>query len=394
MAIRVRCKCGRSLKISSKLADKHLNCPACARPFRIPAEKFAAAVEKRATAQGGAPAGTASPADPVPASLDDELGAVGPGLIDFSQSDVLTLEDDPPPAAEVAAPAALTLVDAPNEVAYAADPTARIAGSRRVSNPISGPQRRFWPDVATSFIYPVKGVHNVITLAVAFVVSAVGDAGSQVQFGLLGIFIQFSLFVIIGGWFASMYLSVIQETATGSEDLPGLSLEGGWWDDILVPAFRFIGAFALVLAPAFLLAIAGAAGLVPVAIAELTPIWFFGGLFLLPMSLMLFSFHAASAMFRIDLVLTTIARTILPYLSIWGILLLVSMIIAAARGSASLVGTLIGVKLATISAGGFLGGLLGRIALSWISIYFSLVAMRTIGLYYLHFKRRFAFVME
>lgn len=388
MAIRVRCKCGKSLKISSKLADTKIACPACARSFRIPAEKFSPASQ----CPRGEPA-LSDAAAPAPMSLDDELAASVSGPIDFSQSDVLNLlEDDPVPAGGDAA--ALTVLDAPQQMAYAADPTAKIAAARRPTDPIAGPQRGFWADVGVSFIYPVKGVSNMITLAVIFFVSAIGDLVSQIQMGLLGLFIRFACFVVIGGWFASVYFAVIQETATSSEDLPGLSLEDGWWDGILVPAFRFVGAMGLVLLPAMLLVLLSAMGRVPSSIASLAPIWFFGGVFLLPMSLMLFSFQAGATMLRIDLVLVTIAKTILPYLSIWGILLFVSCVIALARGGATVLGQLIGVSMSSISAGGFLGGLAGRILLSWVGVYFTLVGMRTIGLYYLHFKRRFVFVME
>lgn len=390
MAIRVRCKCGKSLKISSKLADKKIACPECKHSFRIPAEKFAAMAGPAAPVPAAPPA---TPIDPMPASLDDEIAAAGSGMIEFTQSDAL-LDLIGEPAPGEAAPTALTLEELPAEVGYATDPTARIQGARRPSDPISGPQRGFFADVLTSFIYPVKSVNNLVTLAIIFVVSAIGDATSQMQMGLLGLFVRLACALIIGGWFASLYFAVIQETATGSEDLPGLTLEDGWFDGVIVPAFRYIGAIALVLLPAIGLTFFNAMGWIPSSVASLIPIWFFGGVFLLPMSMMLFSFRSASTMFRIDLVLATIAKTILPYLSIWGILLLVSFVIVLAKGGASVLGTLIGVSMTSMSPTAFLGGLLGRVILSWIGVYFTLVGMRTIGLYYLHFKRRFVFVME
>lgn len=43
MALRVKCRCGKALNISAKFAGKKLACPNCKHPFRIPAERFAAA---------------------------------------------------------------------------------------------------------------------------------------------------------------------------------------------------------------------------------------------------------------------------------------------------------------------------------------------------------------
>ncbi len=108
MALRVKCKCGKSLKVSSKLADKKVSCPGCQRPFRIPAAKFEArrakAAASRRAASGSAgksPARSRPPApqpfnDPasaaraVPASLDDDLLNDLSGDYDESQSDILT----------------------------------------------------------------------------------------------------------------------------------------------------------------------------------------------------------------------------------------------------------------------------------------------------------------
>lgn len=394
MAIRVRCKCGKSLKISSRHADKRIACPGCQRPFRIPAEKFRSA---GSPSGGGNATQKVSPPDsvgasaPVPVSLDEELA--GSGLIELSSSGLGDLVDHATGAGD-GPMEALTILESPQQVSYAPDRTARIQSTRRGADPIEGPKRGFWSDVLVSFIYPVKGVSNLVTLVIIFVVSAIGESSSQLQMGLLGAFIQFWLFVIMFGWFASIYFGVIQETATGSEDLPGLNLEDGWWDGILMPAFRYLGAIGLVLLPAICLTIASGMGWVPSFVASLIPIWFIGGVFLLPMSFLLFSFQAAGTMLRIDLVLATIAKTILPYLAMWAILLVVSCIILIARGGSAMLGTMVGVSMPSISANQFLAGLGGRILLSWIGIYFTLVAMRTIGLYYLHFKKRFVFVME
>lgn len=98
MTLRVTCKCGSQLKLTPAHADKVIKCPSCARKFRVPAAKFAAAAQKRASAPVGHRADEPSrrptkaeakqqiiaeassinilnedQADPTPASLDDDL---------------------------------------------------------------------------------------------------------------------------------------------------------------------------------------------------------------------------------------------------------------------------------------------------------------------------------
>lgn len=403
MAIRVRCKCGKSLKISSKLADKRIACPACARPFRIPAAKFAAAQQKAAekakptgkSSQGDAapPTKPEAPADPLPANLDDELAAAGSGLIDFSQSDVLNLIDEPPPppATEVAT-APLTIADAPQQVSYAADPTGRIAGPRRLSDPISEPKRSFWKDAFVSFIYPAHTANNAITLAVIFFFGAIEAflASIPMPMCIVGVPI-----LIIKCWFASLYFSVIRETAAGSEDLPGLSLEGGWFEAILVPALKYVGAFAVVFFPFVVMSILSATGVLPPSLHYLLPILFMAGVFMVPMSCLLFALEVPGALLKLHVVLTTIAKTILPYLAMWLMLALILVaLMSVSVGGNLMLGMLFPKGWLTTSVRTFAATIAGRVVVALLGVYLMIVAMRVIGLYYLHFKRRFAFVME
>jgi hypothetical protein len=67
MALRITCQCGKSLKVSSKLADKKLVCPGCKKVFSIPAAKFKTAAAPHApAAKAPAAPGAARPAPPVP----------------------------------------------------------------------------------------------------------------------------------------------------------------------------------------------------------------------------------------------------------------------------------------------------------------------------------------
>src|SRR5205814_2395851 len=84
--------------------------------------------------------------------------------------------------------------------------------------------------------------------------------------GILGIGILCgSLFCrfIVFGWIRSMYLTVVVDTAAGSEDLPSIRIEDGLWEDVFKPAFRYIGAYACALLPTALYLIASSLGIVP-----------------------------------------------------------------------------------------------------------------------------------
>ncbi len=94
MALRIKCKCGKSLKVSSKLADKKLLCPGCNRAFRIPAEKFKEAPDDAPAkvAANKKPAAPKPPAEapmPAPVELD-----ILPEKIDWSSGDLSVSQSD------------------------------------------------------------------------------------------------------------------------------------------------------------------------------------------------------------------------------------------------------------------------------------------------------------
>ncbi|MFQ5411102.1 MAG: hypothetical protein ACE5EC_02355 [Phycisphaerae bacterium] len=399
MALRVKCKCGRSLKISSKLADKRLACPACKHPFRIPTAKFkAAAIRSAAThtpprqsATRKARAATpppvpAAPPDPAPANLDNELLGDLSGAFDHSQSDILTELDLDATQAEAAVVPKAVAVDAHSAVAlgYARDRMPTVPSKSRLADPIQGPTRGFWADAFFSFIYPVRTGGNAVTCIIILVMSAM-----LVLLDFAGT-IGFAGQCIIFGWLASLYFAIVSETAAGSDDLPNLSLEGGFLDGVIKPAFKYIGAYAIVLAPGLILGICIGLGAVPPSLGIMIPIWLAAGIFLLPIVLLLFSFEAIAMVFRIDLIFSTIFRTFLPYLAIWLMLTLANLITIS-----SFIGALL-VKMGMPSLFPNLTwtGLTLNLVVTVLDTYMTIVMMRIIGLYYLHFKKRFTIVME
>ncbi|HVP12442.1 MAG TPA: hypothetical protein VMV94_14800 [Phycisphaerae bacterium] len=100
MALRIKCTCGKSLKISSQLADKKLLCPGCKKAFRIPAEKFRKAESAASAAAAKAPPAPAKKAPPVakpkaeaPLPAPVELDLL-PEKIDWSSGDLSVSQSD------------------------------------------------------------------------------------------------------------------------------------------------------------------------------------------------------------------------------------------------------------------------------------------------------------
>ncbi len=391
MALRIKCKCGTSLKISTKLAGKRVDCPNCAKPFRIPIEKFKAAAQaaKRKAAQRTAEAKQAAPPEPMPAELDIQPANldIEPAEFKYEKSGVLNgFSVDATQAETAALPPTAVPVTSPTPVtSYAGDPRRQASYAQNAAgDAIEDPKRGFWADAFRSFIYPFRGVNNtVVFLIVAAITCLTIPLGWLGCFGLVGIFIIF-------GWLCSFYLSVISETAAGSEDLPGIKMEGGFLDDIIKPMFKYIGAFAVGLAPAAILSSLLVAGVLPASAAYLAPVWWLMGAFLVPVCLLLFSFDALGMIVRLDLIFLTIIRTILPYLAMWLMLALVLFASFVTSGAEFL--TRLGLENLYIDSAVL--GIAGLIVFTALDVYLHIVAMRIIGLYYLHFKRRFAIVME
>jgi hypothetical protein len=447
VALRIKCKCGKSLKISSKLADKKLQCPGCGKPFRIPAEKFrqaagrarAAATQSATVKQPRAatrPKTTAETPVAMPAELDILPANLDlPGDFSASQSDVLT---DMIPTAQPAAgspagkaglacplcqktlpPGAVICVDcgfnaatgaylqnsvpptaapvaAAQTAGYAADGTrVFIGGSHLSMDAIQGPQRSFWADAFRSFGYPFISANNGIVFGMVVFAECMGVLLSW-AFPLAPCFVGPVLliaFISIRGWIASVLLSVIQDTASGSEELPGIKIQDGAMEDVIKPLLKYIGAGACALLPACIYLILMVSGSLPGTLASgLNLALLVGaGIFVWPIFLMLFAFGAPAQIFRVDLIVTTIFRTFLPYLGLWLMLLLASFDMVLLLLAEVVARTSLNITVPQVPQ---IPGMAGNMIYSAVSLYLSIVSMRLIGLYYLHFKKRFTFVME
>ncbi len=395
MALRVKCKCGKLLDIPSKLADKRIACPGCKKPFRIPLAKFQspgqaapAAAPSPARPSAAAPARAPVLANAPSMNVEPDIADLS-GMIGVSPSGVfgeIELEGSPP-AALPPAPRAIDVGD-PVELPYAREnPSSALQPtSRRISAAIEGPRRSYWSDAIGSLMYPFRSGGNIANFIVIAIIALVA-----IPLGFVGFYGLFGVFIIFG-WIRALYLSVVQDTASGSDDMPGVKMEDGFLEDIIKPAFKYMGSYAVALLPAIAYTLGMAGGMVPASMQSeyVLLAWIAGGLFIWPIFLMLFAFSALDMIYRVDLIFATIFRTLGPYLSLWGMLLLVTLLSMLPSLSGIFSALNIPITVPSLPDYGIATDAIYKV----LDVYFSIVTMRLIGLYYLHFKRRFAIVLE
>ncbi|MFH0982151.1 MAG: hypothetical protein V2A79_11490 [Planctomycetota bacterium] len=347
-----QCVCGARYKVPEGSAGRKARCKKCGRIFQIPDREDG----------------------PIPLADEPDLA----GLV----------------RAEAAAPPAETasgsmFEQAAVSTAYDPDAAPRVDHLPRIR-----PRTGFWSDVGWTLLFFISPQNLVMFLVV----------------WLLSMGTQYAVFVPIFGWLAvviinmyivAWYMSIIAETASGEDDLPRMSTSGGWWDDVIRPNLEYYGTFLLMLAPGLVYAIfiaktlqgsglvgpggfnlynvvtSGGGAVLPLLVLVVI------GLFLWPIALMCVSMGGLSALFRVDLILVAVAKTFLAYTAIF-------VMVAAATFLPSIL------LVAATSAGGGLtpSGLPLRILAPALRVYFSIVAMRLIGLYYRHFKERFPWDWE
>jgi len=220
----------------------------------------------------------------------------------------------------------------------------------------------------------------ILSLAAAFSVFLLFSLGLSIRPSLFWL-MRMVASVAAAGWVCSYLFNVVESAAYGDDELPSLSFDDGWWDDGVVPFFKSLFIAVLVHVPA--ITYAGAVGASWFAAAG-GPDPVLEGLLWLrallwPFAVLLASVGGMESFLRPDLVLRSIARSFLPYLAACG---MTALALGAASFAANTAGSgrvlFGGSTWATISV------------LLVISMAFWIVSMRCIGLYYHHFKDRFA----
>lgn len=362
MALIIKCKCGKRLRLTDKVAGKKIACPHCRRPFRIPAERF------RAAAKPGAPGARPAAREPTPQPVALDGEPTGFDLLNDLSADAASAPADEPPR----------VVEIQTEVQldYAGGDEA-VTGPRADMDAIQPPKRSFWGDLAYAFVYPFGSLGNAFNTVMILV------------FNVIAQFICFGF--VIELWMASVYMNIVSDAASGSDDFKGASIEGGLLDAILFPFLRFIGSFALAMLPSIVYSMLVFANVLAPSAAGMIGATALG-VFMWPMIMLLASLSAWDALLKPKLLAITIGRTILPYLTIWVALgLAFGLYLASTAAQDVLVQLGINTKSLKFTILGVAGAMILNTVLS---VYFMIVGMRLIGLYYLHNKRRFAFTFE
>jgi hypothetical protein len=243
----------------------------------------------------------------------------------------------------------------------------------------------FPSDVLWTFLFP-SSPGNLITFLVIWIVMLIIPI---VPFGLR----LFSLIVwiLINGWYAAFLFAALESAAAGEHELPSATFSRDLLDDLVYPLFQWIGSWVVVYIPAcayLLLACLGGnvdlfdalrmafggiervfqqGGGQPLFFSILVCV----GAFFWPMIILCIALGGFETVYRLDLIVSTIIRTFPVYfltlLLLFGTAFLERMITASTAG-------------ASIGFAIFIG----------VTVYFDIVLMRLIGLYYHHFKDRFA----
>lgn len=361
-----RCVCGQAYRLPDSSAGKKARCKKCGVIFEVPKP------------------------EPVPRSNPDDFL-----LAEFTNATQRPVQK----TALVREVESEADYDAPRE--YASSPhRPESATAAPEYDGSAGRMSKYLQDVLWSFLFPTNPsnliVFIIVWLVLCFSATLLAAAGPFGMFGQL----------IVFGWYAAFRFNCLAAAAGGDEDLPSLSMSEGLAEDIALPALRWLGSWFLVLIPALGQALysiqdgtmtsgelvsalaGGLAGLLGGASGGV--MLFVGlicaGLFLWPIVALCIGLGGWDSVARVDLMALTLGRTILAYIPTVGLVF----------GTAFLSYWLQEMLAARMVAGKTgLGAMMGAVW-AWvvlvvaIGLYFEIVAMRAIGLYYRHFKSRFA----
>ncbi len=194
---------------------------------------------------------------------------------------------------------------------------------------------------------------------------------------LYGMCIGLVAWIIVFGWKLSFLFNVMLNAANGERDLPELTLIEGPVETIVVPCFKYLAAGVAVFWPVVVFG-----GFNPEAVEQGEPIFWLviaACLFFWPMAMLMVGVGGVSSFVRVDLMIRTLIRTFVPYFLV--------CVLSAGVFTASWY-----INKSLISSGGKASEhpIALVCVLQVLELYFWVLVMRFIGLYYHHFKSRFA----
>jgi len=358
--IAIRCpKCQTRYRVPDEVAGKRTQCKKCGQPFRVP--------------------------QPRPPALEsaEELRLADPTALENGRPVNAPTPAGPPPL--------------PNSPVTTGQPPIAAQAPTWSAAATLNPYQAYLRSILQSLAFPTRPGDLVTALILCLLLLA---CETLAPFALyLGSLMAF----IITGWYWSFQFNVVQDAAAGEEDLPTLAFTGGWWDDIIVPFFKMLLINVLAVLPliAFLV-ISGAfvtlaeearsgnsASLGSVLTGHLlnlqtltvAALLLLGGFFLWPMFVLVVAVGGVGGLLRVDLMIRTILNSFPGYL----IAVVAVYVSIGVQNIADVIVEFFWGQTATVQ-----GTLALRAVLVPIEVYFTIVAMRTVGLYYHHFKERFA----
>lgn len=285
------------------------------------------------------------------------------------------------------------------------------AGGTHVARPLEGGgQWDHQPRLRRSFGSDVRWAFLFFTDPTALITFFLIWAGLAVG-GVIPV-----ISILVGFWYCAFRFEVVQMASAGQEGLPSV----GWtniFEDLIMPAIYWSASWMVVLVPAGLYVVVGLKGgwvswnAVSAAMLQgisglLTGLGgvslgfaalVYGGIFFWPIVVLCLALGGPTTLYRLDLILKTVVRTFLGYA--WTVGIVVGVIVlsqylgtvtsaapAAAPGGPAGLGIVPTDGLMRVAG----QALAARVLTVGVTLYAEIVAMRVIGLYYHHHKRRFA----
>ena len=254
------------------------------------------------------------------------------------------------------------------------------------------PSHGYGQSILWTILFPASP-RNLVSYVMAVLMMGIGGALPWV-----GV-----LFVI---WYMAYRYSIIESAAGGEEDIPSAAFCTDVLNDFVLPMLGWLGSKMVVMAPAAIYALlrsrgqrgfatevgvmltSGTAGMLE--ILNFDPTFFAlvcAGLVVWPIVILCISLGGFSSLIRFDLILLTLARSAPAYLVT--ILIVAAATVAEAAVMATISTSLFGGG--PRSVGGLFQLIFGmRLVATAAVVYCDIVMCRAIGLYYHHFKHKFA----
>lgn len=248
----------------------------------------------------------------------------------------------------------------------------RVNPDGRHAGDLSRRWAAYWKDVGGSFVL-ILNPSNLPTIITLCIISGVQPIVSMAPcFGFVG-------GLVLSGWLCSFYFNLVLHAAGGETDMPEMSFFGGWVDDVFVPLFKFAGVTVLCMLPFIVYSLTSSVGFFEALEGEDSTallLWVLGAL-AFPMIMLMTALGGLGSLMHPILLLQTLARTFIPYA------------VTCALVGGAIYGMMKASEALMMQQGG--KNPFGvQVLVSIAGMYAWLVAMRVIGLYYHHFKHRFA----